>query len=119
MLWDTDVVAKAELTEKFPAAKDAKDRRRIIAAKVLKTKTVGTEAVTDDNISRIHVGAVDSETLDKLTLQSAINLANAKGECFTDDYSEETLIRWKLNFIRHELTAYGKDIASTSNFGSR
>lgn len=80
MPWDTDVATEAELAEEFPAAKAAKDHRRIIAAKAVKTKTARTEAVTDDNISRIHVGAVDPETLEKLTLRSAINLANAKGD---------------------------------------
>ena len=62
----------------------------------------------DDEISQITVKRVSLDVLERLTLEAKSNWLLWTRDDFYgfDDLSDETLARWMINYIRHNLTNY-------------
>lgn len=64
----------------------------------------------DDEISKIIVKRVSLDELERLTLEAKLDWLLWTRDDFYgfDDLSDETLARWMINYIRHNLTNYDK-----------
>lgn len=64
----------------------------------------------DDEISKIIVKRVPLDELERLTLEAKLDWLLWTRDDFYgfDDLSDETLARWMINYIRHNLTNYDK-----------
>lgn len=62
----------------------------------------------DDEISKITVKRVSLDELERLTIEAKVDWLLCTRDDFYgfDDLSDETLSRWMINYIRHNLTNY-------------
>lgn len=111
-LWDIKVVERKEKTKKFKEYAEKKAKRSKASKKAVQTKIENTMSLLPT--FSLEVERVDLDTLREWTL-------NAKWQWYawTDqhykadsvDYAdEETILRWELNFIRHNLTNYDEEL---------
>lgn len=105
-LWkETDVLA-AMGTDAFREAAAKAERRKQAAAKAVDTKRKNAVALADELIASIHVQRIDMQALQELTLAAKQKWYDVNRKDEIVDPSKETVDRWMVNYIRHELCEY-------------
>lgn len=105
-LWrEADVLAVMQTREYCEMAEKAASRKQA-AKKAVKTKAAKAESIADDLIASIRVKRWDMAELERVTLSAKQQWFYDHGdfEALTPD--RETLERWMVNFIRHNLCEY-------------
>lgn len=107
-LWDIKVVEKAEETEKYQKAIEKVQSHREGGYKAASTRREATQKDFEAEKASIHIPLVDDETLRTWVYQDrrAYNLSKGWFELYPEDAPEETMQRWIVNFIRHNLAEY-------------
>lgn len=111
-LWDIKVVKQKEKTKKFKEYAEKKAKRSQASKKAVETKKQKTMELLPT--MSLEIERVDLDTLRNWTL-------NEKWQWYqyTEQYEradsvdcadEETILRWELNFIRHNLTNYDDEL---------
>lgn len=100
-LWCEDDVRSVMGTQEFQtmAAKAA-------SAKAVETKRKNAEAIADDLIASIHVTRWDMPVLEEATLNAKQEWYWEHGNVDILSPNTETLERWMVNFVRHNLCEY-------------
>lgn len=105
-LWRDDDVRSVMGSQEFQTMAAKAAERKAAAAKAVETKRKNAEGIADNLIASIHVTRWDIPVLEKATL-------NAKQEWFLEHGNvdmvppnAETLERWMVNFVRHNLCEY-------------
>lgn len=105
-LWkEADVLAVME-TAAFQKATAKAAQRKQAAAKAVNTKRRNAEVLADDLIASIHVQRIDMQSLQKLTIAAKQKWYDINGKDEIVDPSKETVERWMVNYIRHNLCEY-------------
>lgn len=112
-LWPRTVVEGIMKTEDYAIAKEKAERRREGAYKAVTTKKEKIRKNFEPALSSIKVRVLPEKVLVDRTLQSKQNYednkAREKGyfnESSAWDAPQETINRWVVNYIRHNLTTY-------------
>nr|DAN72992.1 MAG TPA: hypothetical protein [Caudoviricetes sp.]DAP82187.1 MAG TPA: hypothetical protein [Caudoviricetes sp.] len=105
-LWREDDVRSVMGTQEFQTMAAKAAARKAASAKAVETKRKNAEGIADNLIASIHVTRWDIPVLEEATL-------NAKQEWFLEHGNvdmatpnTETLERWMVNFVRHNLCEY-------------
>lgn len=105
-LWkEADVLAVME-TAAFQEAAAKAAQRKQAAAKAVDTKRKNAEVLADDLIASIHVQRIELPELEKLALASQQRWYDFRGRGEIEFPDRETVDRWMVNYIRHELCDY-------------
>ena len=105
-LWkEADVLAVME-TAAFQAAAAKAAQRKQAAAKAVDTKRKNAEVLADDLIASIHVQRIELPELEQLALASQQRWYDFRGRGEIESPSRETVDRWMVNYIRHDLCEY-------------
>lgn len=101
-------VLEAEQTDAFKIAFEKAEKRRNAARKAVLTKKTKLENEMQYAADHIHVLQKPIEYIRKMTLQAVQRRAIEKGsvEFVADCAPEETVRRWMVNHIRHNMTEY-------------
>lgn len=104
MLIDADDEMKAKL--------DEKNKRHEAAMKAVRTKRLKTMKQTEEAIAKIHVERIHKKNLLSITLSDQEDVYERDGKTPLDVYdaAPEVQERWMVNFIRHVLTEYNKEL---------
>lgn len=105
-LWrEADVLTVMQTHEYCEMAEKAAGRKQA-AEKAVKTKAAKAESIADDLIVSIRVERWDMEALERATLSAKQQwyYEHDNFDMLTPDH--ETLERWMVNFIRHNLCEY-------------
>lgn len=107
-LWDLAVVQEAESTQNFAEEKLKADHRKQAAKKGVTTQTNNLIAKIQKLSEHIHIECLCLEQLKRETLAAKREWYSYHDHDFDDVLyvDEETLDRWIVNFIRHNLTHY-------------
>lgn len=117
--WNRDVVLEVMGQDDFKVALEKTDKRKKAAAKAVKTKEENLEALAEDFAKSINIKLIeDDEVLQKNAKYNAYHqyLEHKKEfeyqRAFADFTSvdEDTINRWVVNYIRHSLTQYDKNL---------
>lgn len=109
-------IKRIEKTKKFAQLKEKAEKRKISAKKAVETKIDKTVDIADT--FSVTVERIDLADLEEFTLEEKQNWYNYKFFNFLDEeicrnaYSadEETIKRWMVNFIRHNLSDYDEQL---------
>lgn len=105
-LWkEADVLAAMD-TDAFREATAKAERRKAAAAKAVDTKRKNAEVLADDLIASIHVQRIDMQALQELAVAAQQKWYDFNGKDEIVDPSRETVNRWMVNYIRHNLCEY-------------
>lgn len=105
-LWkEADVLAAMD-TDAFREATAKAERRKAAAAKAVDTKRKNAEVLADDLIASIHVQRIDMQALQELAVAVQQKWYDFNGKDEIVDPSRETVNRWMVNYIRHNLCEY-------------
>lgn len=110
-LWKLSDVEAAMQSSAFQDALDKREKRRKSAEKGVATKKANLEADADKFLGRIRIQRIDMNQLRERTLQAKRRWCELH-----DDYSdvcasdEATVIRWMVNYVRHEMTLYDNQL---------
>lgn len=110
-LWRLSDVEIAMKNSMFQDVLMKKEKRKKSAAKAVITRKAKLESDADEFIKHICIKRIDIDLLRKRTIKAKQNW------CFAhDDYSdiypdnENTVMRWMVNYIRHEMTHYDEQL---------
>ena len=112
-LWKLEDVIAAEQTEDYLKMKEAYEKRKISANKAVKTKTDELLKKIDKAITEIKVERIPLKQLYNDAIESKEDWYYATGQDrFIDrkSLSQDTILRWELNYIRHNLTQYDEEL---------
>lgn len=114
-LWKLSDVETAMETRTFQESFAKRKRYRIAAEKAVETKKAKLRATTNEFISGIHIKKVNTDNLRNRTLNAKQQWYNAVADGryeIQDAYSadDETVTRWMVNYIRHEMTSYDEQL---------
>ena len=101
-LWDRNTVLAAMETEDFQKAHQKAEKRRLAGKKATQARTDKTSRLIDEKIAEISVIVCEDGDLE----QRVIDDKCERNMFFSYDYDEATMLRWKVNYIRHNLTSY-------------
>lgn len=111
-LWEQKVVKQKERTKKFKESAEKKAKRRESSLKAVATKTEKTLSLLPT--LSLEVERVDLKDLKKWTLNAKWNWYMYTGQDWRADSvdfaDEETVLRWEINFIRHNLSNYDNEL---------
>lgn len=115
-LWNKTDVLQVMETEDFKLAKEKADKRRDACEKAVKTKEKRLQEECVKKIKLISVKYLPDETLRRETLDAKQSWNYQHDNCDTSVYGadEKVIKRWVVNYIRHNLTAYDRDLYSMS-----
>lgn len=105
-LWQEADVLAAMDTDAFREAAAKAAQRKQAAAKAVDTKRKNAEVLADDLIASIHVQRIELPELEKLALASQQRWYDFRGRGEIEFPDRETVNRWMVNYIRHELCEY-------------
>lgn len=107
-LYAENDVLKAEQTDAFKIAFEKAEKRRNAARKAVLTKKTKLENEMQYAADHIHVLQKPIKDIRRMTLQAVQHRAIEKGsvEFVADCAPEETVRRWMVNHIRHNMTEY-------------
>lgn len=122
-LWKKKDVDNAMLSETFIATQKKREKRVAGAKKAVQTKTDKLMNEVEKQVANIKVTVIESEELEKKTIEAKQNWYNRieSRYWYIEDYcysppaamaDKETLTRWKVNYIRHNLTSYDDELLS-------
>ena len=105
-------IKRIEKTKKFAKLKEKAEKRKISAKKAVETK-INTTVDIADTFS-VTVERIDLEDLEEFTLEEKQYWYdnNWNSDYYRNAYSadEETIKRWMVNFIRHNLSDYEEQL---------
>lgn len=105
-LWkETDVLAAMD-TDAFREAAAKAERRKVAASKGVDTKRKHAEVLAEELIAAIHVQRIELPELERLTLDAQQRWYDSRGRGEIEFPDRETVDRWMVNYIRHELCEY-------------
>lgn len=105
-LWkEADVLAAMD-TDAFREAAAKAERRKVAACKGVDTKRKNAEVLADELIAAIHVQRIELPELEKLALASQQRWYDFRGRGEIEFPDRETVNRWMVNYIRHDLCEY-------------
>lgn len=111
-LWEQKTVKQKEKTKKFKVSAEKKAKRRESALKAVATKAEKTMSLLPT--FSLEVERVSLEELRKMTLNAKWNwymYTEQDWKADSVDFAdEETVLRWELNFIRHNLSNYDNEL---------
>ena len=105
-LWREDDVRSVMGTQEFHAMAAKAAARKAASAKAVETKRKNAEAIADDLIASIHVTRWDMSVLEEATLNAKQEWCLEHGNVDILSPNTETLERWMVNFVRHNLCEY-------------
>ncbi|MCM1236332.1 MAG: hypothetical protein NC489_40135 [Ruminococcus flavefaciens] len=118
-LWKLSVVEEAMKTPQFQEALKKREKRQAAAAKAVATKLSKIQDETKKFIESIMIERMDIDVLREKALEAKQcwydEQSFVRGDLYPKDaYSadEKTVIRWMVNYIRHELTSYDEQLYS-------
>ena len=87
-------------------------KRSIAAQKAVETKRSRLASLIDVAIDNIRVEKIENEELKQLTIYDKQDYEYYKGNWCVgySNVNEQTLARWKVNYIRHNLTQYDQQL---------
>lgn len=109
-------IKRIEKTKKFKKLKEKADKRKMSAKKAVETKTADTIDIADS--FSVDVERMDLEDVEEYTLEEKQswynynffkfnNIEEMRNAYIAD---EETVKRWMVNYIRHNLTNYDEEL---------
>lgn len=105
-LWkEADVLAAMD-TEAFREAAAKAERRKAAASKGVGTKRKNAELLADELIAAIHVQRIELPELERLALDAQQRWYDFRGRGEIEFPDRETVDRWMVNYIRHDLCKY-------------
>lgn len=105
-LWEESVVLSAMETEAFREASAKAERRKAAASKGIDTKRKNAETLAEELIAAIRVQRIELPELERLTLDAQQRWYDFRGRGEIEFPDRETVDRWMVNYIRHELCEY-------------
>jgi len=105
-LWREDDVRSVMGTQEFQTMAAKAVARKAASAKAVETKRKNAEAIADELIASIHVTRWDMPILEEATLNAKQEWYLEHGNVDILSPNTETLERWMVNFIRHNLCEY-------------
>lgn len=105
-LFREDDVRSVMGTQEFQTMAAKAAARKAASAKAVETKRKNAEAIADDLIASIHVTRWDMPVLEEATLNAKQEWYLEHGNVDILSPNTETLERWMVNFIRHNLCEY-------------
>ena len=113
-LWDEAIVLAVMQTEAYAAAKAVADKRRLASLKAVATKTAKTNRVVGQMIDFISIPLFDDATIVIKAVDSRNSFLRSKDIFYCpvkpSELDEATKQRWVVNYIRHNLTKYDKNL---------
>lgn len=105
-LWkEADVLAAMD-TDAFREAASKAERRKAAASKAVGTKRKNAEVLADELIAAIHVRRIELPELERLALDAQQRWYDFRGRGEIEFPDRETVNRWMVNYIRHDLCDY-------------
>lgn len=105
-LWREDDVRSAMETQEFQTMAAKAAARKAASAKAVETKRKNAEGIADNLIASIHVTRWDMPVLEEATLNAKQEWYLEHGNVDILSPNPETLERWMVNFVRHNLCEY-------------
>lgn len=116
-LWKETDAKKAMESDLFKAVQTKREARKAAAQKAVQTKTDKLLAEVEEQLANVKVAVIDLKELEKKTIEAQQDWYDyQKGKHWyrgdydyfasVDGVDDETLERWMVNYIRHELTSY-------------
>lgn len=105
-LWREDDVRSVMGTQEFQTMAAKAAARKAASAKAVETKRKNAEGIADNLIASIHVTRWDMSVLEEATLNAKQEWYLEHGNVDILSPNTETLERWMVNFIRHNLCDY-------------
>ena len=111
-LWDVDVVESAMETEIFMAEIEKRKKRCASAKKAVQTKTNKLQLQVDEFVESVRISRVPLERLRLTAIQDKQKWYDANGiyDKFAEDADDATVKRWMVNYIRHNMVEYDREI---------
>lgn len=103
-LWDISLVEQVEGTEAFSKAMEKASKRKEAAEKAVVTKLVHNMEYIEESIKKIKVRKLRYAVVYTRMIEDRIYNHGYTGG------NEEAEQRWAVNFVRHELTSYDKEM---------
>ena len=120
-LWLVEDVNKVIDSEEFIMMREASASRRKSAAKAIKTKRDKLHKEVEEKIKSIEVEKIKMKDLKERALRHKQRWYNYVAEMrgtWSDsvhDADKDTVKRWMVNYVRHNLTRYDSDLYDMSN----
>ena len=112
-LWKEDDVKKAMQTDAYIKYQEVRKKRQASAAKAVQTKTDKLMKQVRTAIKGISVECISMKDLRKDTLRAKqfwYNISPNRYEYNAYDADEDTVKRWMVNYVRHNLTTYDREL---------
>lgn len=112
-LWDSKIVKQKERTKKFKEYAEKKAKRQKASIKAVKTKRANTMSLLptlDLEVERIDIAELQKRTID--SKNSWYYYTGQFDKLIFMPVDDETMLRWELNYIRHNLSNYDYEIQS-------
>lgn len=115
-LWHEKDVLQVMETEDFLLEKEKADKRRVACEKAVRTKEKRLQEECEEKIKLISIKHLPDEILRREVLDAKQSWYYQHDNYDTSVYgaNEEVIKRWVVNYIRHNLTAYDRDLYSMS-----
>ena len=116
-LWEKELVEQISQTYEFMEDMKLVERRREGARRGVDTKVDKLLELIDEKIERINVQRISLAKLKRLTIEDKQDWYNYNCRYYQSAYScddIETIERWEVNYIRHNLTTYDADLFDMS-----
>lgn len=111
-LWkEADVLAAMD-TDAFLEAAAKAERRKAAASKGIDTKRKNAEVLAEELIAAIRVQRIELLELERLTLDAQQRWYDFRGRGEIELPDRETVNRWMVNYIRHDLCEYDDSLYS-------
>lgn len=107
-LWEERVVEEVEKTEEFRDVTEKVKNRRSGGYKAASTRRKALEKEFEVAKQAISIPLIEDTTLRQWVYRSReeYNIEHGLFELYPEDASEETMKRWIVNYIRHNLVSY-------------
>lgn len=114
-LWNKNDVDKAMQTIEFTTYQEKAKKKRQAAQKAVDTKINNLMQEISKKISNINVSIIDFNELVRLTLEAKQNWYNQNSYDYNNtknayETDKQTINRWVVNYIRHNLTDYDENL---------
>ena len=112
-LWDSKIVKQKERTKKFKEYAEKKAKRQEASIKAVETKKANTMSLLptlDLEVERIDIAELQKRAID--SKNSWYYYTGQFDKLIFMPVDDETMLRWELNYIRHNLSNYDYEIQS-------
>lgn len=111
-LWDATVVESAMKTEIFMAEMEKRKKRCASAKKAVQTKTSKLQLQVDEFVKSVRISRIPLEKLRLAAIRDKQKWYDFNGiyDKFAEDADDATVKRWMVNYIRHNMVEYDREI---------